>query len=97
MSDDELVSQNGHEKDGPDITMTAIYTLDKKDVLSEESNVVRTAFLLYKFSNQIFSWMKNSKLNIEVNYEDSNFDYQKIRKENVVPSQAKKFLEDCLI
>lgn len=75
MSDDELVSQNGHEKDGPDFTMTAIYTINKKDVLAEDSNVVRTAYLLYKFSTQLFSWMKNSKLNIEVNYEDSNYEY----------------------
>ena len=96
MSDDELVSQNGHEKDSPDFTMTAIYTIDKKEVLAEDSNVVRTAFLLYKFSNQLFSWMKNPKLNIEVNYEDSNYEYQKIRKENIVPSQVKKFLEECL-
>ena len=95
MTDDELVSLNGREKDGPDFTMTVIYSIFKKDVLSEDSNVVRTAYLLYKFSNQLFTWMKNPKLNMEVNYEE-NSEYQKIRKENVVPSQVKKFLEDCL-
>ena len=96
MTDDELVSQNERMSDEPDFTMTAIYTIDKKEVLAKDSNVVRTAFLLYKFSNQLFSWMKNPKLNIEVNYEDPNGDYQKIRKENYVPSQVKKFLEECL-
>ena len=75
MSDDELVSQNGRMSDESDFTMTAIYTIDKKEVLAEDSNVVRTAFLLYKFSNQLFSWMKNPKLNIEVKYEDSNYEY----------------------